>query len=814
MLRLHLPSRIFRAPILCGICTVTAILMISTGAETRAGVGNTCPNEAIRAGLGSAQLPDCRAYELVSPASKNGWAANVTSADGSRVFMVSLGAFGGSTQNHVFNLYEAERSTDGWLTAPINESPGFVNSEVGGGNLRDESSDLGRGLYVLSPSANPKANNLYIRSLPDGGPTEVGPMLSSAASAPTAPNVGARTVLTAPSASRGLESILFEIEGPTPEFGSFNYLWPGDHTIEDTGYNMGNIGRGFFSLYEYRGVGNTVPEMVGVDNTGTLISQCGTSLGYPRNGNFTLGELGDGYNAISEDGSSVFFTASAAIRGPSENACTEAGGGAGPSADELYARIDGARTVAISEPSLSVPGRVCSEICSEDENQENGHKRSGAIFQGASGDGTKVFFLTSQPLVNGDGDSALDLYEAEIGREAGHEEVTGIAQVSHDPNIGESAEVQGVARVSMDGSHVYFVAHGVLTGITNPTGEAAKAGADNFYVYDTNTRRTAFIGDLCSGPEISGVVADSQCPSSLNTKSADENGVNDLKDWQLGDKREVDANSCDPVGGECEAGRFLVFTSYSDLTPDDTSSVQQIFEYDAKKETLVRVSIGDNGFNDDGNAESRPASIVQQEYTGNQNPAPQLTSVSSDGSRVVFQSEAALTPQALPEYGNVYEYDAGRVSLISDGQDRTVTLLGPSSTSLVGMDASGTDIFFTTADKLVPQDGDTQMDIYDARIDGGFAPPGPSPACEGDGCQGTLASPLTAPSVGSERQPAGEDAAESPSIRASVKAKVEKPHAKRKKAKHRSARVRKKAKAKGGRIAYGRRSAILKERKS
>ena len=59
-----------------------------------------------------------------------------------------------------------------------------------------------------------------------------------------------------------------------------------------------------------------------------------------------------------------------------------------------------------------------------------------------------------------------------------------------------------------------------------------------------------------------------------------------------------------------------------------------------------------------------------------------------------------------------------------------------SNVQLIGTDASGRDVFFTTADQLVGQDTDTDIDIYDARVDGGFPAPALSPSCSGDACQG------------------------------------------------------------------------------
>ncbi len=589
-------------------------------------------------------------------------------------------------------------------------------------------------------------------------------------------------LLSLPSASGGLASILFEIEGPGTLVGGANYLWPGDETSENTGF-------GFFSLYEYRGTENIMPELVGVDNEKHLISQCGTSLGFPRQGAFTFSEAEESDNAISSDGSHVFFTAAGANEGPEKNACTETGWGRGPEADELYVRINGSDTIPVSEPSLDTPNRECTGLCREDENQENGHKRSAGVFRGASEDGSKVFFLSSQPLVNGDEDSTPDLYEAEVGGGSGAGSVIGLVQVSHAPNMGEAADVQGVARVSGDGSHVYFVARGVLTNKIGPEGDGARSGADNLYVYDTETKQTAFIGDLCSRAETSGVVIDLLCPKDLNNEPPEAGGMNDLGDWQRKDERPVDVNACGSAENECEAGRFLVFTSDADLTPGDTNGVAQVFEYDAKTATLVRVSVGQNGFDDNGNAGNEPASIAYPNYTENHNPARQLTSVSDNGSHVVFQSSDALTPAAAGGYPNVYEYYEGQISPISDGEDRTSRIGGVPSTSLLGMDESGNDIFFMTADQLVPQDGDTQVDIYDARIDGGFPPSAILPSCAGDGCQGAFALAPVPPTVGSVKQSAGEDINEI-STRLPAKLNPHKTKArKRARAKSRKARV-------------------------
>jgi hypothetical protein len=50
---------------------------------------------------------------------------------------------------------------------------------------------------------------------------------------------------------------------------------------------------------------------------------------------------------------------------------------------------------------------------------------------------------------------------------------------------------------------------------------------------------------------------------------------------------------------------------------------------------------------------------------------------------------------------------------------------------------SGDDVFFATAARLVGQDTDSHVDLYDARAGGGFAKPPAAPVpCEGEACRG------------------------------------------------------------------------------
>ena len=127
--------------------------------------------------------------------------------------------------------------------------------------------------------------------------------------------------------------------------------------------------------------------------------------------------------------------------------------------------------------------------------------------------------------------------------------------------------------------------------------------------------------------------------------------------------------------------------------------------------------------------------------------------MTSDGSKIFFQSPDALVPEDLnsdtPPGGpfgflgtaDVYEWQSGNVSLISDG-------VSPGST-LGSTNPSGSDVTFTTTGQLVPQDLDGFSDIYDARVNGGITPVVIPPPCTGDGCKPPPSTPPPGSTPGS-----------------------------------------------------------------
>ncbi len=695
----HIPREAIRTAL------VLLSLVLSGLATTGSAAGaSSCPNRTLTGFLAS--LPDCRAYEMVTPPYKQDFplaVGSAISADGSQVLAESFDNFltpedklpeGNGALGHFYRLV---RTVAGWESLPV-EAPysRFPNLH----EIPSLSPDFDTSLWLASAPGQ-TSEDIYL-DMAGGAVTRVGP-----GTPPGARETALRSVAT----SEDLHHLLFTAHSINSM--EENLLWPGDTTFE--GFH--------FSLYEYSGTENSEPSLVGINNEGKpkhiseshLISNCGTLLG----GGHSELEVEEAYNAVSASGDTVYFTS---------RQC-----GNTPPTEELYARIDQEKTVAISEPPLSMPGRICvTEACVTAESV-SANRRPG-VFAGASLDGSRVFFLTSQPLVDADTDGSVDLYAADINEG----KVTRLTQVSRggegDPTPGTGAEVLGVARVSEDGSHVYFVAQGVLTG-KNGEGKAPVMGEPNLYVF---AEECPDGGSPCGNP------VDHTSFVATLSRAKDE------PDWGLKDVRPVQATP---------DGRFLVFQSGADITSDQEglSLPGQVFEYDARTEKIVRISREQNGSGANESSNIYPATIPSQFYAADMiDTRFTRLAMSADGSRVFFTSAAALTPNASAGFSSVYEYHDGHLYLIATGHD----VAAASATNLIGTDESGRDVFFTTSDRLTPQDRDASIDVYDARIEGGFEPPAELAPCSGDPCHGAggTAPSLLAPGVSSgleEVAPAG-----------------------------------------------------------
>jgi DNA-binding beta-propeller fold protein YncE len=675
--------------------------------DLTAGAVPSCENEALRresdtdpaTGLPlSTELPDCRAYELVSPAAKNAaFIAPILNGlgpaladDGDRLIVSSIQCFA-SSQSCTGDRaskgppFEFSRSSVGWQTTPLAPSGDLfeVNSVWG--------YDADTGMVLdSSPIASHVTDELYARH-PDGTLEGIGPIAEDA-------NYSAIEAGDTPVATADLSHVVLESGGIS--------LWPS--------FDASHGG----SLYEYANLGNTAPLLVAVTGgygSTDLISACGAALGTSK----TLVAS----EALSDDGRIVYFTAAACEGGSGTNEHTRV------PVEEPYARVDGeladAHTVAIAQPQCGAGSQRGEAECRAAE----AHPAAG-ILEGVSEDGSQAVFSSYQQLTDDATEGSRNLYVYDLTRPAGQR----LVDLSAGDSSGLGPQVQGTMALSADGSHVYFVARGVLSAGKNAAGKEPVEGADNLYVYSGG--RTRFVVTL-PGDSLYSLEGEQSEPEQWAARGG-------------------------PTANVTPDGRFLAFASHGALTPDTTRRLapMQLFRYDAETEQLKRVSIGERGFDDNGNESVSEARLVRP--ISNVGPIRRDPSMSDDGSFIFFQSAAALTPRALNDVSvngragsanlaqNIYEWEvdgdggceqeSGCVHLISDGVDASEGHGGRSSVELLGADTTGENVFFATADPLVEQDNESQADIYDARVNGGFPAPTLTPGCE-EPCRSELPPP-------------------------------------------------------------------------
>jgi hypothetical protein len=223
-------------------------------------------------------------------------------------------------------------------------------------------------------------------------------------------------------------------------------------------------------------------------------------------------------------------------------------------------------------------------------------------------------------------------------------------------------------------------------------------------------------------------------------------------------------------------GRHLVFTSAAPVTGYDNADAftgepaAEVYVYDADSDALHCASCNPSGQRPRG---GRP--IVNGEPSGTWAAAyvpgylTQLygsRAVSDDGRRVYYNSFDPLVAGDTNGRLDVYQWEApgsgscsesssvysdvngGCVSLISSGES-------PTDSRFVDASPDGADVFFATDSSLVEQDTGL-IDIYDARVGGGYPPPSSPPTiCEGEACQGLPSAPGEAAPASAYFQGAG-----------------------------------------------------------
>lgn len=678
-------------------------------------VFETCGNDSLRAGPG-AKLPDCRAYEQVSPVDKLG--ANVignpnfseAAADGeAAVYSSYQGQPTTGGASHA-PAYVASRGPEGWSSdgaLPPTE-PGLQALELG----RDE--ELETALSIV----------------PEAG--EEGSLVA--------------TDLVTFSRSKLLSLLHVRNAQPDPQFATD----PAHFIFEDTDALLSGAVAKKPNLYDYDhgalSLAGMVPHFPAASCEGASCEPApgGSFAGsYLATGTGNLEEGGvNSYRqgTISQSGAKVFFT--------------EAGTG------RLFMRA-GNRTVQLNAPQGGT--------------DPNGRKP--AQWLASTPNGAVVFFASCERLTadsTAHSTAADECLSAAQGQDLyEYDTRTGnLRDLTVDSTDTEGAQVQGLLGASSpDGAFVYFVANGVLAAGASAgdcsTSTGFLTGECNLYLRHTGT--TTFVARLgANAANVKYADADNWAPAAP-AGATYEKTARVATDGTLLFSSTLEVPGYENISADPQAS-----CSSGGGGPGPCA---ELYRYTPGDPTPTCVSCDPSGAAPLGNATLVSNPKVGEGILQSGLELPILTrNLSADGSRVFFETPDRLVgsdtngvggcPQlwrTLRSCQDVYEWEAagarsetetchssaqngGCLYLISTGTSKEPSFFDDA-------DESGNNAFFFTYSPLVTQDTDTLADLYDARVEGGIAAQQASPPALCGSAEGCRGEPGAAPSSQSAATP-------------------------------------------------------------
>jgi hypothetical protein len=184
-------------------------------------------------------------------------------------------------------------------------------------------------------------------------------------------------------------------------------------------------------------------------------------------------------------------------------------------------------------------------------------------------------------------------------------------------------------------------------------------------------------------------------------------------------------------------GRTFLFQSHARLTAFDNEGVGEIYRYAPGApagQRLLCVSCNPTGSPPSGLA------LLQDTRTDSGVTAEtMIPNVTDDGQRVFFESPDRLLPEDANDSVDVYEWEAdgsGGCRVPRGCLSLISSGQGEVDSHIYSMSADGRDVFFTTQERLVSTDIAGSPSIYDAREGGGISEPTAATPCQGDACQG------------------------------------------------------------------------------
>jgi hypothetical protein len=579
-----------------------------------------CPaNEAFRPGSG-AFLPDCRAYEMVSPVDKNGADVSVVftsvgdpaqlnqaTGSGEELSYSAYRAFGQVQSSPYTSQYVAARGPSGWSTrqiSPPREGPSLVDAAGLASQYQGYTEDLCQGWLIqdtnLSLAEGSVENwpNLYRQNICGEGYDVLAPR-----KAPTLAEV---------------DEFHQELQGFSADGSRAFFIANGKLT--------GNAQAAHYQLYEARD-GQPLrlvcilpggEALAGGCSAGTQGEQEFKPARHPGRGAWVP-------HAISAEGTVVYWTAS--DNGPTGN---------------LYVRINGTKTVAVSSGpaqfwwaaadgsrALYSEGAVLREfVLATGTSHEVASGFKGLM--GGSEDGSRAYFVSTENLAAGATAGQPNLYLYEAGTPGAF---TFVATLTTSDIQGETypvspVPVQHTSRVSPDGGAVAFMSAGSLTGAENADTESGQPDRQ-VYVYRAATGKL-----VCASCNVTGAR-----PVGHKLAGGWTSGQIPTAESQLHFSRVLSGD-----------GTRLFFESFDALSLRDTNGKQDVYEWEA-------VGSGNCSTSAPGYDASYEG-CVNLISSGESPRDSEIVDASADGRDVFFKTESSLRPED-PGLLDVYDARAG-----------------------------------------------------------------------------------------------------------------------------------------------------------
>ena len=596
------------------LCFLGLVAFMGSGA---ASATVACPNEAFHQGP-SANLPDCRVYELVSPPEKEGFEPDnllhnggipspEASLDGdSAIWGVARGSFGDPAASLANGVYISRRSASGWSSesiTPRSSATWLPASPAFPAFSEDLEKTVVRGPAEppLAPGASLLTTNLYMRNNASGSYR----LLSVGAPAES-------------------EFVEFKAQGLSADASHVVFLSP----VELTGCGGApaiqpylcdwNAATGSLSL-----VGR-LPDNSISSNAVRVAPDTSSEEEAPSWTRWT-----------STDGSRIFFRTTDPVKGK----------------QEVYVRINGATTQEVSASQKTV----------EDPTPQ------AATFRVASADGSLAYFTSKEKLTDdattGPADGGEDLYRYNVGSE----ELTDLTPLPAEA-AENGARVRGVLGSSADGSRLYFVARGALAA-------GATAGEDNLYLWTDDGTPTGTIDFIATGTTAFSQNWSVALPTSRVTPDGMHlafTATDSLTGYPNEGKSEVylysaasgslACASCNPSGEPAvspatieggtssrthrlsrnlsDDGAHLFFTTNEALVVKDTNNLRDIYQYEAASGAVTLISTGLDGV--------APNASFQESYGS-------FADASADGNDVYFITRQQLVGIDRDDANDVYD---------------------------------------------------------------------------------------------------------------------------------------------------------------